>query len=337
MKAIGYQQSLPADHPQSLQDINIEKPTPGPRDVLVQVKAIAVNPVDTKIRMRITPDDNSYKVIGWDASGEVVAVGSDVQNYKPGDEVWYAGALNRPGCNAQFQIVDERIVGCKPKSLSHAEAAALPLTTITAWELLFERLQVPTDKPAVLLVTGAAGGVGSILVQLAKQLTRATVVATASRAETKAWVTQLGADVVLDHSQPLSDELAKHKLADVTHVASLTHTAEHFAELVKMLRPQGRLALIDDPTEPLDFSSMKQKSLSLQWEFMFTRSLFETDDMDNQRQLLNEVAALVDAGKIKTTLGEHLGTINAANLRRAHQQLEQHTAIGKLVLEGFDN
>lgn len=337
MKAIGYQQSLPADNPQSLQDIELDKPKPGPRDVLVKIKAIAVNPVDTKIRMRMAPDDDSYKVIGWDASGEVVAVGNEVTNYEIGDEVWYAGDLTRPGCNAQYQVVDERIVGRKPNSLSHAEAAALPLTTITAWELLFERLQVPTHKPAILLVTGAAGGVGSILVQLAKQLTQATVVATASRAETKAWVQELGADVVLDHSNPLSEELAKHKLTDVTHVASLTHTAEHFAELVKMLRPQGRLALIDDPSEALDINSMKQKSLSLHWEFMYTRSLFQTDDMDSQRKLLNEVATLVDAGKIKTTLGQHLGVINAENLRRAHQQLEQHTAIGKLVLEGFDS
>jgi len=340
VKAIGYQKSLPASDPQALMDIEIAQPQPGPRDLLVKVQAIAVNPVDTKIRMRMQPEAGEYKVLGWDAVGEVVAVGNDVRQFKVGDEVWYAGALDRPGCNAEFQVVDERLVGPKPVSLNAAEAAALPLTAITAWELLFERLQVPRETESHkqanrVLVTGAAGGVGSILIQLLKQMTDATVIATASRPETKAWVESLGADYVLDHSKPLSEELARLDIADVSHVASLTHTAEHFAELVKMLRPQGRLALIDDPGETLDINSLKQKSLSLHWEFMYTKSLFQTEDMDSQRLLLTNISELVDQNRIKTTLGKHMGAINAANLRAAHQQLEQQTTIGKLVLEGF--
>lgn len=339
MKAVGYQKSLPADHPDALLDIDLEQPQPSGRDICVAVKAIAVNPVDTKIRQRAEPD-NGYKVIGWDAAGIVSAVGDEVTEYQIGDEVWYAGALTRPGCNAEYQLVDERIVGRKPKTLSFAEAAALPLTTITAWELLFDRLQIskqaanPADKP-VLLLTGGAGGVGSILIQLAKQLTDATVIATASRPETKAWVKKLGADHVLDHSKPLDEELHRAGIKDITHGASLTATGQHFEAFVSMLRPQGRLALIDDPAEPVDISLLKQKSLSLHWEFMYTRSMFETADMIEQQRLLNNVAEMVDAGVIQTTIGEHYGTINAANLKRAHQQLESGSTVGKIVLEGF--
>ena len=338
MKAVAYYQSLPADHAEALQDVELPAPTPGPRDLLVEVKAISVNPVDTKIRRNVTPEDGAAKVLGWDASGIVKAVGSEVSLFQPGDRVYYAGAINRAGANSELHVVDERIVGHMPKSLPFAEAAALPLTAITAWELLFERLQITqgnTDLGQSLLIVGAAGGVGSILVQLARQLTGLTVIGTASRPETQAWVRQLGAHHVIDHRQPLSEELQRIGINQVTHVASLTQTDQHFAQLVEALAPQGRLALIDDPEQALDIMQLKRKSLSLHWELMFTRSLFETADMIEQHRLLQRVAELVDAGTLHTTLGEHFGSINAANLRRAHALLESGTAKGKIVLEGF--
>lgn len=338
MKAVAYYHSLPADHADALLDVELPTPTPGPRDLLVEVKAISVNPVDTKIRRNVAPSDGDAKVLGWDASGIVKAVGSEVSLFQPGDRVYYAGAINRAGANSELHVVDERIVGHMPNSLPFAEAAALPLTAITAWELLFERLQIPqgnADQGQSLLIVGAAGGVGSVLVQLARQLTGLTVIGTASRPETQAWVRELGAHHVIDHRQPLSEELKRIGIDQVTHVASLTQTDQHFAQLVEALAPQGRLALIDDPEQPLDIMQLKRKSLSLHWELMFTRSLFETADMIEQHHLLDRVAELVDAGTLRTTLGEHFGSINAANLRRAHALLESGTAKGKIVLEGF--
>lgn len=337
MKAIGYTQSLPSSDANALLDIQLPEPTPGPRDLLVEVRAISVNPVDTKVRMRAQPAEGQYKVLGWDASGIVRAVGSDVSLFRPGDKVWYAGDLTRPGSNAELQLVDERIVGHMPASLDFAQAAALPLTTITAWELLFDRLQVVEGSASAgqsLLIVGAAGGVGSILTQLARQLTGMTVIGTASRPETQEWVRNLGAHHVIDHRKPLSEELKRIGVGEVTHVASLNQTDAHLAEIVASLRPQGRLALIDDP-ESLDIRQLKQKSLSLHWEFMYTRSMFQTADMIEQHRLLERVAALIDQGALKTTLGEHFGRIDAANLRRAHALLESNTAKGKIVLEGF--
>ncbi|HAB64792.1 MAG TPA: zinc-binding alcohol dehydrogenase family protein, partial [Pseudomonas sp.] len=267
MKAIGYQQSLPVDDVNSLIDIELPDPTPGPRDLLVEVRAISVNPVDTKIRMRVQPEAGQYQVLGWDVAGVVRAVGSEVTLFQPGDEVFYAGALDRPGANSELHRVDERIVGRKPTTLDFAAAAALPLTSITAWELLFERLQISESKDERdqrLLIIGAAGGVGSILTQLARQLTGLKVIGTASRSETQDWVRELGAHEVINHSQPLAAELQRVGIADVTHVASLTHTDVHLAQIVEALQPQGRLALIDDPAS-LDISLLKRKSLSLHW------------------------------------------------------------------------
>lgn len=337
MKAIAYYSCLPITDPESLQDIELPEPIAGPRDLLVEVKAISVNPVDTKIRQNVAPENAAAKVLGWDVAGIVKAVGHDVTLFRPGDKVFYAGSLVRQGGNSQLHTVDERIVGHMPKSLGFAEAAALPLTAITAWELLFERLQVrqgQVDEGQSLLIVGAAGGVGSILTQLASQLTALKVIGTASRPETQAWAKELGADVVIDHSQPLAAALKQAGHPQVTHVASLTQTEHHLDQLVEALAPQGKLALIDDP-KTLDITKLKRKSLSLHWEFMFTRSLFETPDMIEQHKLLNRVAELIDAGTLKTTLGEHFGSINAANLRRAHQLLESAKAKGKIVLEGF--
>jgi zinc-binding alcohol dehydrogenase family protein len=271
-------------------------------------------------------------------AGVVRSVGPDVSLFQPGDRVWYAGDISRPGANSELHLVDERIVGHMPKSLDFAQAAALPLTTITAWEMLFDRLGIvpgkrPTDER--LLIIGAAGGVGSILTQLARRLTSATVIGTASRPETHAWVEQLGAHHVIDHSKPLSEELKRIGVAEVTHVASLTQTDKHYDQIVELLAPQGRLGLIDDPEKPLDIMKLKRKSISLHWEFMFARPLFQTSDMIAQHRLLTEVASLIDNGVIRTTLGEHFGKINASNLKRAHAFIESGKALGKIVLEGF--
>ena len=337
MKAVGYRQSLPIAQAESLIDVELSDPTPSGRDLLVQIKAVSVNPVDTKVRMRQAPQAGETNVLGWDAAGVVVAVGSEAHLFKPGDEVWYAGSLVRPGTNAELHLVDERIVGKKPKSLDFAQAAALPLTTITAWELLFDRFGVLPGKRATdesLLIIGAAGGVGSILTQLARRLTAMTVIGTASRKETADWVLSLGAQHVIDHAKPLSVELKRVGIAAVTHVASLTQTDAHFAEIVESLAPQGKFGLIDDP-KPIDINQLKRKSISLHWELMFTRPLFGTADMIAQHRLLSEVAELVDAGVIRTTFGAHFGRINAENLKRAHALIESGKAKGKIVLEGF--
>ena len=337
MKAVSYRQILPITDPQSLLDVELPQPVPQGRDLLVKVEAISVNPVDTKVRKRADPE-GADKVLGWDAAGIVVAVGADVSLFKPGDAVYYAGAIDRSGSNAQFQLVDERIVGRKPSTLDFAQAAAMPLTTITAWELLFDRLNVPrgsAGRHRVILVVGGAGGVGSMAIQLARRLTNATVIATASREDTQSWVKELGAHHVVDHHGDLLAAVKAVAPQGVDDVLSLTHTEQHFATLMELLKPQGKLALIDDPAKPLDITLLKPKSISLHWELMFTRSLFHTDDMQAQHQLLNEAADLVDAGVLRTTLRENLGAINAANLRRAHQQVEGASSIGKLVLSGW--
>ena len=336
MKAIAYYQNQPIDQPEALLDVELPAPQPGPRDLLVEVRAISVNPVDTKIRRNVAPEAGQAKVLGWDVAGVVREVGAEVKQFRPGDRVFYAGALDRPGANSELHLVDERIAGRMPGSLDFARAAALPLTAITAWELLFERLQAREGlgEGQRLLIMGAAGGVGSILVQLARKLTGLTVIGTASRPETQAWVSELGAHHVIDHSQPLLPQLQALGIDQVDMVASLTHTDLHFDALIEALRPQGRLALIDDPAQ-LDVIKLKRKSLSLHWEFMYTRSLFQTDDMVEQHRLLNRVAQLIDDGVLRTTLGEHFGSINAANLRKAHGLLESGRAKGKIVLEGF--
>lgn len=338
MKAVGYLQSLPIDHAESLVDIEVPEPTPGDFDLLVEVKAISVNPVDTKVRMRLASVDGKQpRVLGWDAAGVVRAVGAKVSRFKPGDKVWYAGDITRPGTNSELHRVDERIVGRMPATLDFAAAAALPLTAITAWELLFDRLKVQHANPAranTLLVIGAGGGVGSILVQLARQLTGWTVVGTASRAQTREWILGLGAHHVIDHGKPLAEGLAAIGITQVTAAIGLTHTDDYLAQIPDIVEPQGQFALIDDP-KSLDVLAFKRKALSLHWESMFTRSMFATHDMAAQHDLLNKVAELVDAGVVRTTLAEQFGRIDAANLKRAHALLESGASRGKIVLEGF--
>ncbi|WP_436463336.1 zinc-binding alcohol dehydrogenase family protein [Acinetobacter seifertii] len=335
MKAVAYQKAGPITSPEALVDIELDTPVAEGHDLLVRVQAISVNPVDTKIRKNVS-DESGWKVLGWDAVGVVEATGDKVTQFKVGDVVWYAGALNRQGSNSELQLVDERIVGHKPKTLEATEAAALPLTAITAWEMLFDRLQVPKTAPenTTILVIGGAGGVGSITIQLLKQLTNLTIIATASRPETKEWVKQLGADYVLDHRESLAPQIKQLGLNAPSYVFSTTQTDQHLADIVELIAPQGHFGLIDDP-EQLDIKPFKSKSVSVHWEFMFTRSMFQTEDMQKQSELLNEVSKLVEEGKIKTTVTEVLSPINAENLKQIHQQIESGKTKGKIVLHGF--
>lgn len=338
MKAIGYKEPGALEREDALVDITLETPVAEGHDLLVEVRAVSVNPVDTKVRAGMAPADGEWRVLGWDAAGIVREVGEAAEGFSPGDEVYYAGALGRPGTNAEFHLVDARIVAHKPKSLDFADAAALPLTAITAWEALFDRLDVnkpvPGAAPAIVIV-GGAGGVGSIANQIARARTDLTVIATASRPETVDWVRSLGAHHVVDHSRPLAGEIAALDLsAPPAFVFSTTHTDQHLAEIAELIAPQGRFALIDDPAV-LDINPFKRKSVSVHWEFMFTRSMFETADIASQGTLLAEVAKLVDAGAIRSTRTQTLSSIDAITLKRAHALSESGRAIGKIALEGF--
>ncbi len=333
MKAIGFRKSLQITEPDALIDFDLPEPLPGAQDLLVQVKAVSVNPVDTKMRMRgVAPGET--KVLGFDAAGVVKAVGKDVTLFKAGDEVFYAGSNVRPGTNAEFHTVDARIVGSKPKRLSFAEAAALPLTSITAWEMLFDRFGILRDSQGSLLVIGGAGGVGSMMIQFARKRTGLTVIATASRPETVEWCLGLGAHHAIDHRLPLKDELKRVGFPQVDYIASLTATAKHLPAYPEIIAPQGKIGVIDDPVT-LDVVPLKRKCASVHWEAMFARSLFGTADMIAQHDLLDEVSALADAGTLRTTLTQNFGRINAANLKKAHALVESGTSIGKVVLEGF--
>lgn len=339
MRAVGIREAGDASR---LEDVELPDPTPEGRDLLVEVRAVSVNPVDTKLRSRQGPaEGEEVKVLGWDVAGVVRRVGPDATSFSVGDEVWYAGSVTRPGGNSELHLVDERIVSRKPATLGFAQSAALPLTAITAWELLFDRLGVQRNagEGRVLLVVGAAGGVGSILVQLAKKLTKLRVVGTASRPESKQWAKDLGADEVIDHTRPLVPQLRELGIEDVELIAALTHTDEHYDQLVEALAPQGRIGVIDDPEGGLDASPLKQKSGSLHWEFMFTRSTFETEDMAEQGRILDLVARLVDDGTLRTTTDGDTEPkpINAAHLREAHEFIESHRAVGKVVLEGWES
>ncbi|GJL59478.1 MAG: Zn-dependent oxidoreductase [Nitrospirales bacterium] len=337
MKAVAYNTPGPIEREDALQDITLETPKAEGRDLLVKIIAVSVNPVDTKLRLGAAPEGGDWRVLGFDASGVVEAVGPEVRNFKPGDAVFYAGSIARPGTNSEYHLVDERIVGGKPSSLSDAEAAALPLTAITAWEMLFDRLDVKRPTPEggnAILIIGGAGGVGSITIQLLRTLTDLTVIATASRPATQDWVRECGAHHVLDHRQPLAPQVAALGLGAPGFVFSTTQTGQHVADIVELIAPQGRFGLIDDP-EVLNAKPFKRKAVSLHWEMMFTRSLFGTPDMAEQGRLLNEVAALVDAGRIRSTVTETAGKIDAATLRAVHAQIESGSARGKIVLEGF--
>jgi zinc-binding alcohol dehydrogenase family protein len=330
VKAIGYRTNGSAD---VLVELNVPEPVAGARDLIVAVKAVSVNPVDYKVRTFEAPPAGEAKILGWDVAGVVMEVGPDVQLFRRGDEVFYAGAMDRPGANGEFHVVDERIVGPKPRTLSFEEAAALPLTSITAWEILFDRMRVEPMKPGTLLVIAAAGGVGSILVQLARQLTRLTVVGTASRKESADFAHEMGVHHVIDHRRSFTEGMQEIGLRDADYVAALTTTPESLPWIIDVLRPQGHVNFIDNPE--IDLMPFKQKSLTISWEMMFTRSLYQTDDMIAQHRLLKEVAALVDAGRITTTLTRMAGPLTAANLAAAHRHLENGRSIGKTVLSSI--
>ena len=331
MRAVGYRKPLPVSDPASLEDLEVPVPTPGPRDLLVRVEAVSVNPVDVKVRASADPGGEP-RILGYDAAGTVVATGSDVLLFSPGDEVYYAGTIDRPGTDAQFHAVDERIVGHKPRSLTFAQAAALPLTTITAWESLFDRFRLNPESAGVLLVLGAAGGVGSMVTQLARALTRVVIIGTASRPESQQWVRDLGAHHVIDH-HGLVDGVRGITPDGVTHVFS-THTAGAIEDFAEILRPYGAVVAIDDP-QGLDIYPLKNKSISFSWEFMFTRPLYKPVDLAEQHELLDRVAGLVDEGTIRTTMTQELGPINAATLREAHSLVEQGRTTGKVVVSGW--
>ncbi|CAM5554132.1 MULTISPECIES: zinc-binding alcohol dehydrogenase family protein [Streptomyces] len=336
MPAVAYRKSLPVDDTESLVDVTLPVPRPGLRDLLVRVEAIAVNPVDYKVRQNNDPGGEP-KVLGWDAAGTVVAVGDEVEAFEVGDEVFYAGAIDRPGANALFHTVDERIVGHKPATLSFAEAAALPLTSLTAWEGLFEHLGLregALEKTGTLLVTAAAGGVGAMVAQLARALTSLTVIGTASRPETAEFARRMGVSHVVDHRRPLPPQVAEVAPDGVDLVFSTAGTDRNLTAYADILKPLGRLVAIDD-FGPVEIGVLKSKSISFHWEFMFTRSLHQTPDQAVQRHILDQIARLVDAGILTTTATTDLGTINAEHLREAHRVLESGKAIGKITMTGF--
>ena len=319
----------------SLVDIELPKPNPGPRDLLVKVEAVSVNPVDTKRRADPAKTDSAPRVLGWDAAGTVAAVGAQVTLFKPGDAVYYAGDVTRAGSNSEFHLVDERIVGGKPSKLDFAQAAAIPLTAITAWEAFFDRMKIRRESGASVLIINGAGGVGSIGIQIAKA-TGLKVIATASRPETIAWVKELGADQVVDHRKPLRPQLEALGHKQVDYIANFSGELDaHWPAMADLVAPQGALVAIVGNRDPLPMDAVRSKSASVCWELMFTRPRFQTPDMIEQHKLLNQVADWLDAGKLRSTLRETLTPINAANLRKAHERLESGKMIGKLVLKGW--
>ncbi len=339
MRAVGFNTPQPINVLTSLVDLELPEPVANGHDLLVEIRAVSVNPVDTKVRNTATVEDGTHRILGYDAAGIVKAVGPDVTLFEPGDEVFYAGAINRQGTNAEFHLVDERIVGSKPKSLSFEEAAALPLTAITAYEALFHRMKVQDpvlSAERAILIIGGAGGVGSIAVQLARELTDLVIIATASRPRTEAWVRKIGAHHVVDHSKPLAPQIKELGIGAPAFVFSTTQTDRHMADIIELIAPQGRLSLIDDSNKPMDLRPFKSKALSIHWEMMFARPVWQTADMIEQHKLLNHVSELVDAGRIRTTLSEIYGTINATNLKQAHAMIESGRTVGKIVLSGFD-
>lgn len=339
MKAVGLTKYLPIENSASLMDFELPKPKATGRDVLVNIHAIAVNPVDTKIRKPKDKIESEPKILGWDAAGEVVEVGSEVTLFNVGDLVYYAGDVTRSGCNAEFQLMDERIVGHKPASLSFEEAAALPLTSVTAWEALFDRLGIAENatknQDKSILIIGGAGGVGSIAIQLASKVAGLQVIATASRHETIQWVKELGANHVVNHYQDLVLQMKALDIAEVDYIFCCNNTDTYFKAMAELIKPQGKICSIVETEAPVDLGLLKNKSVTFVWEMMFTRAMYKTADMIVQHQILDRVAALIDAGTLKTTVNEIKSPINATNLRAAHAQLEAGKTIGKIVLSAW--
>ncbi|WP_288131034.1 zinc-binding alcohol dehydrogenase family protein [Microbulbifer sp.] len=341
MKAVGLYQYLPIDNEESLVDVQIDRPEPGPRDLLVAVKAIAVNPVDTKLRAPKSEPivETTPRILGWDAAGEVVAVGDAVSQFQVGERVYYAGDVRRPGCYSEFQLVDERLVGKMPRTQDFTAAAAMPLTSLTAWEALFDRLGISRsgdDAGKSILIIGGAGGVGSVAIQLATTLAGLKVTATASRTKSSMWIKQLGATHVVNHRNPVDQGLHDIGIDAVDYILCLADTDQHFMAMVNAIKPQGKICCVVDNREPLPLNLLKPKSATFVWEFMFTRSKFETEDMDRQGWILERIAELIDNDQLITTVGDSIEPINAANLRLAHRQLETGSTVGKIVLAGWE-
>ncbi|WP_036052855.1 zinc-binding alcohol dehydrogenase family protein [Leptolyngbya sp. Heron Island J] len=339
MKALGVSQFLPVGHPDCFSECYLSIPSPGRRDLQVQVRAVSMNPIDFKMRASVQGRLMTPKILGWDVAGVVTAVGEHVELFQPGDEVYYAGSISRPGCNSAYHLVDERIVGRKPQSLSFEESAALPLTTITAWESLFERLNIsaaPRSNDATLLVIGGAGGVGSMAIQLAKYV-GLRVIATASREVSRKWCTQLGASHCVNHYGDLKSELKRLGINAVDYILCLNDTNHYWPIMAEVIKPQGKICAVVSTKEPPNLNLLKNKSVTFAWEFMFTKAVYETDDMISQHHLLNQVAELVDQGIVRSTMTEHLGPLNAVNLAQAHERLESGKMVGKLVLSGVES
>ena len=339
MKAVGLTRYLPITDPESLQDVDLPRPEPGERDLLVRVEAISVNPVDTKIRRSKSPDyhETFPRVLGWDAAGVVEGVGSKVTLFQPGNEVYYAGSIDRPGANSEYHLVDERIVAMKPRSIDMAHTAALPLTAITAYEAIFDRMGISiAGEPAgkTILIIGGAGGVGSMAIQIAK-IANLRVIATASRPESQSWCRKMGADEVIDHTNSIPDQLHRLHGSPVDCILNTSSPEQYWAGMCEVIKPQGRICCLVDTTEAMDLNALKKKSVTFAWEFMFTRSMYQTEDIIEQHKLLTKVACWIDAGMIQSTLNETLSPINAATLKTTHARLEAGHMVGKLVLTGW--
>jgi len=335
MKAIGIYEAQSTDHPEVFHEVELPVPSASGRDLLIKVRAVGVNPVDTKVRKSVTDRLEEIKVLGWDAVGVVEVVGSEVSLFEVGDEVYYAGSITRSGCNSEYHLVDERIVGRKPQSLSDLEAAAMPLTTITAWEALFERLLISSSGESEgqsIVIIGGAGGVGSIAIQLAKQLAKLKVIATASRKDTVDWCKQMGADECINHHEDLVAQLKSLGHETVDYVLCLNSTDSHWDAIAQMIKPQGKICTIVENSHPLDQSVLKNKSTTHVWELMFTKAMYETDDMQSQHDLLNQAADLFDQGILKTTFTQEIGVLSVENLTKAHAQLESGSTIGKVAM-----
>ena len=343
MKAIGFYQYLPVDNSESLVEVDLLDPVPSDRDLLVRVKAVSVNPVDTKVRMRQEDVLTDPRIPGWDAAGVVEAVGSSVSLFKEGDDVYYAGDITRPGCDSQYHLVDERIAGHKPAALSSEQAAAMPLTTITAWEALFDRLGVESLPAAdgnhkTVLIIGGAGGVGSIAIQLAKKKAGLDVIATASREDSAEWCRKLGADEIINHHEPFAEEFKRIGADQVDYILCFNSTEMHIQNMADVIRPQGKICTIVETKDsrPVNINLFQGKSVGFMWELMFTRSMFKTPDMQAQHDLLNEAGRMLDEGQLKTTMTENYGPLTAENLRLAHGRIESGSMVGKLVLSGME-
>lgn len=337
MKAIAITQKLPLDHLDCFVEVDLPDPVPGPRDLLVRIQAVSVNPVDYKVRQSRAQEATEPRILGWDACGVVEAIGAEVNLFRPGDEVYYAGDITRAGSNAALQVVDERLVAKKPAILSYGQAAALPLTAITAWEALFERLGIvpwasEEQEGRTLLVIGGAGGVGSIAIQLARRIAGLKVVATASRPESADWCRQMGADHVISHREAFLPQLKEQGVGEVDYIFCCNDTDSHWKGMAEAVRPQGRICSIVENARPLELGLLKSKSVTFVWEFMFTRSMYQTPDMIEQHRLLARVAELIDNGTLVSTCGEILLGLTPANVALAHQRVEAGTMIGKLVI-----